>query len=401
MPAEFVSFRLRRIISITVLMAAMAGCGNTDPESAVSSRRQVISPAEPRSEPNSEKSIQVGYPTVSTTGPWPRIDAASRTFDFGRMPAGDSIGIHKFRIRNTGEADLELKAGEASCECTSFKIEDTRVPPGGETNVVVQWNMSTPSRSFRHGGSVYSNDPGEKLIRFEVEGVIDDAVIVEPSLVWDAGTLLRDRDTPLEIRVASSVYTSFQIESLTAGTQFLRFDTRPMTSAELGAQDCLSGYIITAFFSEKLPPGSFQDRVTMKLSMLSEPRVFEIRAIRTGPIRFLPVPGELFDPEKMLFRLGNFRAAQGRQGKIMMIADHERFEDPLQISVEDGSPSFLRASLQPQGTRTSSMQRYLLTVEIPPGQEAYDSSASPAFLKIRTNHPELESFLLTLSFISN
>ena len=139
----------------------------------------------------------------------------------------------------------------------------------------------------------------------------------------------------------------------------------------------------------------------MKLSMLSEPRVFEIRAIRTGPIRFLPVPGELFDPEKMLFRLGNFRAAQGRQGKLMIIADHELLDEPLQISVEDGSPSFLKASLQPHGTRTGFAQQYLLTVEIPPGQEKHDASASPALLKFRTNHPRMESFLLKLSFTSN
>jgi hypothetical protein len=339
-------------------------------------------------------------PDISASGPWPVAKVMVTTFNFGRMAVGDSIGEHSFVVRNTGEADLILKAGDATCQCTSFKPKDEIVRPGAETSIDIKWQTKHANPSFRHGGPVYTNDPKNPEIEFHVEGIIDEAIVALPSLIWDVGSIQKDTQASMTAVIASKVHEEFQIESLTAETSHVHLTPRPMSSDEKKNGEWLSGYVVDVKVDSDIPAGTFIDNIRMKVDVLKDSRTFQLRALRVGKVRFLPAPGSMFEPEGMLLKLGTFRSSVGGSGKMMLIVDHSASEEPLQVEIVEAKPPFLKAVLEQSGQRINGIQRYLLNVEIPP-QRKHNALVAPAHIDLRTNHKEFPTFRVFVKFNSN
>ena len=70
----------------------------------------------PRQDLKSETTtILTDLPVASKTGPWPKIAFDEATYAFGRM-AVNAKNQHTFVIRNEGEADLIMKAGQTDLQ---------------------------------------------------------------------------------------------------------------------------------------------------------------------------------------------------------------------------------------------------------------------------------------------
>ncbi len=345
---------------------------------------------------------EVKRPVVKKSGPLPVAEVRELVYGFGRMQVGTKDGEHTFIIRNGGEADLELTAGKATCQCTTFSVERETVPPGEESRVFIRWQAKRKDLMFRHGGDVYTNDPKNPTLNFAVEGAIDEATELLPSTDWDAGIVYRDRPTSFKAFVGSRVFEKFAIESIGAESEFVTIEVQPYEKNPLSSDTWLCGYHILVHVSADIPLGSFSDVVTIKLDCLERELVIPLKARKNGEIRYLPTPGTTFLPDQMLLRLGIFPAAQGASGRIMMIVNHDHLNEPLQLTEIEAKPSWLKASLEPAGSATGVTRRYTLTVEVPPGrpreQHGEDNFAT---LVMKTNHPTGESIHLDVFFSSN
>ncbi len=58
--------------------------------------------------------------------------------DFGTMKAGTERS-HDFRIKNSGQAPLELAVLRSTCKCTIGSLEKSVLQPGEETAVKLTW----------------------------------------------------------------------------------------------------------------------------------------------------------------------------------------------------------------------------------------------------------------------
>lgn len=341
-------------------------------------------------------------PAASSSGPWPVATAEKMVFNFGRMQVGQKPGEHRFLIRNDGEADLELVAGKATCQCTSFRVEKPKLAPGEETYAVLTWKLESRNSMFRHGGPVYTNDPKNTTLDFAVEGVVDVAVEFLPSSEWNVGSVYRDRPGKMEATIGSRVHEKFEIKSLTASSKWVHFDVVPLSAEALQKEQFLSGYNVTIEVSSEIPGGTFEDKAVIVLDICEPIFQIPIVARKMGTIRCLPTPGTLFDPETMLLKLGSFSAAQGRSGKIMLVVNQEGLNEPLSITSAEAVPSFLGYKLEPTGDPVGQTRRYFLTVEVPPGRpRVQHTMANLAQLKLNTNHPAGEVIVLDMLFSTN
>ena len=341
-------------------------------------------------------------PKASASGPHPKVEAIETSYNFGRQLLHSEPGTHEFTIRNVGEADLELQAGSATCQCTTFRVDKERIAPGEETVVFIQWKAERRDTSFRHGGPVYTNDPEMPEINFSVSGAIDVAVEVQPSGNWDVGNVYMDRPGKVQTVIGSKMLEEFQIESINAGTELVNFDVRPMTAAELERDGFLSGYAIDVTVSKDVPGGKFNDEVRIAVSCSEEQLVIPLSARKHGRIRTLPTTGTFYDPEPMLLKLGVFSSTESRSGKILLIVDQAGMEESLEITEVEANPSFLTARLEPDGEQSGDKRRYFLTIEVPAGKPRVKYGVGdPASIRLHTNHPEGEVISIDVLFSTN
>lgn len=341
-------------------------------------------------------------PQPSEAGPWPQAQVDELVFNFGRMQVGQAPGEHRFLIRNTGEAELILQAGKATCQCTKFSVEKTRLAPGEETFAVISWKVESRNAMFRHGGPVYTNDPQNTTLDFAVEGVVDVAVEFFPGSEWNVDNVYRGRPGKMEGIIASRIHENLEITSIRADSEHVRFEVLPLPTETLLKEKFLSGYRVVVEVSDQIPGGPFEDKVQIALSFSDQLFEVPLKARKLGAIRYLPTPGTLFDPELMLLKLGTFAAVQGRSAQIMLVVNQEGMEEPLQVVSSEQTPSFLKTRLEPTGAPAGATHRYLLTIEVPAGkprvQHTLDNLAS---VRLKTNHPDGEIIDIDVLFSTN
>lgn len=192
---------------------------------------------------------RVDRPSIANNGPFPQVVIGETVHPFGRMEVGQT-NQHTFELKNAGEADLVMTAGSSTCKCTTFGFgvdaktatKKAVVKPGETINVVIGWKSGEEAnRSFRHGGSVYTNDPKNTEIKYAVEGSIEVSFEMLPQ-VWTVGNVFSTEPTRFRGSLASKVHSAFEIESATSQSGKVKITWEPM-SLELMAQEAyLSGW---------------------------------------------------------------------------------------------------------------------------------------------------------------
>jgi hypothetical protein len=348
-------------------------------------------------------------PVPSPAGPWPKVEAPELTYTFGRM-AIRSNNSHIFTIRNVGESDLQLKAGVTTCKCTTFgfgsdpkQTEKTAVvPPGQSVTLVMNWKSGdVADRAFRHGGDVHTNDPKTPLIKLAVEGAIEVPFEVMPQYFWDFGAVYQE-PVKFAAGVGSRLHDQFEITSVKSPSGLVNVTYQPMDAEELGRDRFISGYAITAEVSEKIPPGLFQEEIEIQTTMAEEPIRITTRARKYGALRLQPMAGTLFNNDTMSLQLGSFKAAVGKEARIIMIVDQKDMQEPFKIEVAEADPSFLKAELQPLGQPSGTVHRYILSLKIPPGRPVVQKTeTNPGKILLKTNHPTGDGLSLGIQLYSN
>lgn len=96
------------------------------------------------------------------------------TFDdtkhkFGTLKKGEKV-THAFHFKNTGNNPLLIVKAVASCGCTVPSYPKDPIPPGGEGEIVVEFNTSNQKGHVMKNVLVYSNAQQEAMsIGFEAD----------------------------------------------------------------------------------------------------------------------------------------------------------------------------------------------------------------------------------------
>ncbi len=348
-------------------------------------------------------------PTPSEIGPWPKVVAKELNYTFGRMQIGDKKS-HQFEIRNEGEADLKLKAGTTTCKCTQFdfdpsdevSVKTAIVKPGESVILTMSWKAGDhPDRAFRHGGDVFTNDPKQTLLKYSVEGAIEMPYEVLPE-TWNVGDVFNDQAGRFKGAIGSKIYEDLEIESVHSPSGKIQVTSAPMPREDKVRESYSSGFVLNLEIASDIPPGIFREDLEIKLSQRNEPIKVPVMARKHGAIRLQQMGGTTFDLGKMQVQLGTFPAAEGREGKLLLIVDEKEMSEPLKVTVAESDPSFLTASLSPLGEPTGTVHRYILSVAVPPNRpHAQRTISNPGFLTLSTNHPSGESLKFDVLLYSN
>jgi hypothetical protein len=90
-------------------------------------------------------------------------------YSFGKIKEGEVVK-HAYRFRNAGKAPLLISRAEASCGCTVPSFPKDPIPPGGEGEIVVQFDSHNRRGHQQKNVLIWSNGQLEKMsIGFDAE----------------------------------------------------------------------------------------------------------------------------------------------------------------------------------------------------------------------------------------
>lgn len=90
------------------------------------------------------------------------ITFAETRHSFGEITEGDVVQ-HAFKFKNTGTQPLLISNAQASCGCTVPSFSKKPIPPGGEGEIVVQFNSANRPGHQQKNVVVTSNAREERV----------------------------------------------------------------------------------------------------------------------------------------------------------------------------------------------------------------------------------------------
>lgn len=365
--------------------------------------REGIATTEPAvTVPKSSDAVAAATPaknsTTSETQNSAKVAIEEPLYNFGAM-SPFSKQRHKFTFRNEGTETLTLKAGPTTCKCTACDILTPSVAPGAEGYVELEWKTVGRKIHYRHGATVFTNDPKSPEVRLVVEGAVRTHLGAEPS------DFTLPRVNPSEAAEASTVvysqaWESFSIQNLHSTMENLKWELEPATSEELKPHGAKSGYVIKITLPQDLPSGDFNDKLEFEVihdgNPEDKPLKYEI-GLQGKVLRRLAIHGTGIDQTGTI-RFDTIDPEVGGKIRLVMKLHDSQLELPVTKIVCD--PEFVEAKITSYKPSGKEVGLYYLDVVVPPGiAPMARAETNPGTIHVDFDHPRVKDLDLKLEFI--
>ena len=345
-----------------------------------------------------DKPEDVG-PPVSPTGPHPQAVIAQTDYDFGTMSRGQK-GAHVFTITNEGKAPLVLMARkeDTTCQCTFGELKDNdSIPPGGSTEVTVNWEIKAMVTEFRHKATVRTNDPNRRTIELVVSGKVEQLYQFGPATPWDFGEVPIGHPGQMVTEISSKVWTELPITGYTSTSSHLTATWEPMLEDDLQKYGVKCGQKITLKLAAEAPAGLLNETLTFTTGIEEAKEIsVGVKCQRPGPIELV---GPAYRKETNAVTLGGFAAADGKEVTVSLFV--RDLEGDLQLLEVTPALERITMTLEKDAKFTGKTQRYLLKVRVLPGAPLNHMLEQALKMELHLNHPLYERMPFLLQFLAN
>ena len=119
----------------------------------------------------------LGFAALASAAP--ELTVAKGTFNFGTISQGQKVQ-HGFRIKNTGDAPLQIKKLEAACGCTAVKPSTSVIAPGKSAELNVIFDSTSFSGKVEKTVTMTTNAGNTPTYTFTMEGTVTEELQVAP-----------------------------------------------------------------------------------------------------------------------------------------------------------------------------------------------------------------------------
>jgi len=307
----------------------------------------------------------------------PRLVCNEPVYDFGTVRNDDSIE-HTFLLRNEGDRLLVINRVHANCGCTTTRLPQRRIQPGGEIELAARLSLKGRRGKQRKSIYVYSNDPKSPRYHLKLVGEIQREIEVRPyriNFIGVAGEPIDEKtvriisttDKPFKITSIKTNDVSFCTVSVEQFEKARKYELKVnLTDAVLQTGGNLRGklavctdhseyaYIeimVAAFVQKELmvtPHELFLPEFSGKGKPLH--RSFIVKSPRHKPFEIIGIEMSGIDADEMTEKLGagryrvklmNLRPAMDMEGKVFRI----------RVKNSDGKEQVLDVPIRVQGGR--------------------------------------------------
>jgi hypothetical protein len=220
-------------------------------------------------------------PLVSSVGQdsGPRAVPVEPIKDFQIVPKGEWIH-HEFRIRNEGNAPLELTDVRPACGCTVAEF-DRKIAPGQTGAVKVKVETSSFTGPIAKPISVFTNDPKNPKIELTVKADVKPYLGVEPGyarFIYVQGEDIR----PINQVLWSQDGLDFNVVSVKAPYEYVDVKYREARPEERNDEATGRQWTVEVHLDPLAPIGALRDYVEV---VLDHPKQKSVRLPLSGFVR--------------------------------------------------------------------------------------------------------------------
>lgn len=384
--------RISTVLAMVVaLSAAVAGLalltGGPPGPSPTAATPAAGTPDAPKDEPDFHLENPFKLDTKAAKKPVATVETVE--FKFEPMAPNEERN-HKFKVKNTGDALLQLAKGRYQCKCTMPTIkkgEFLDVKPGEETEVQMTWKPLSPDEMFMKTIEIWTNDPDHPKLTFSVQGRVVPHIMPEPSS-YSLGLTRNEKGGTFEGYLVSGT-DSFEIVETTSDNPLISATVESVAAADFPkeAKDAKTVFRVKGTLAPSDKVGPIQGMLTFKTSLDSHKEVTcGVSAQLMGPFSIL---GFGWDQTKTSLDLERIDVAKGGVKHFALFvpkADH-----PLEVTSMKSEPNFGAIKVTKDETFTAAdREKYDLAVEVLPGAPKGEWNLSrPLVVTLKTNHPRV------------
>ncbi|MEM8865981.1 MAG: DUF1573 domain-containing protein [Planctomycetota bacterium] len=307
----------------------------------------------------------------------PQVVVDEPTFNFGVMQKGAKRS-HAFVVRNEGDTPLVLTAGETTCKCTDFVTDTAPVPPGGETQVKLEWVAKTTPGPFRQKANLKTSDPSNPLVELYVEGEV-----VEPTGLFPrsfalgrigadqrrtaAVVLMTYDQDELEVTADPPVSDDESVDGETGGksrSEAYSLEVEQLTPENLPDERAKAGVRVTLTAGPGLPVGVVNDWVTLNTNL---PDAETLQVPILGRVEGdLSVHGPGWSAETGVLAFGIVKSEVGKKTKLRVSIKGPNAAD-ANLAIDEVDPPELQVELGDPRQVREGVIHVPLSVEVPAG----------------------------------
>lgn len=338
-------------------------------------------------------------PKIAPNGPHPKAVTEETEFNFGTMQHG-SKGSHVFVIRNEGEAPLQLVARkeDRTCQCTGATLaSDDPVPPGGQIDVKVEWEIKAEVANFRHSAKLRTNDPERKVIELVVQGTVEKSFQFSPEgTQWDFGDVAADTAKSATKAIYSRA-ADFEIQEAVCSNARVKCTWEPLDAAVLEEFKAKCGYLLHVDVDLKDFTGLLNEELNIKTTAKDGAvAVLHVKARRAGPLELI---ARNWDQENNRLFLGEFPASEGKKAEINV---YLRVAEDVNLLSAESEHQAVKVSWEKDGRfqGNSKAKRYRLKIEVPPGDSVQRRRNQAEKVDLKFDHPEIGTLQIRVDYLS-
>src|SRR5688572_9861550 len=298
-------------------------------------------------------------------GPQPSALVSEATHNFGTIELGGKMS-HTFTVQNKGDAALKLANGGTTCKCTDFRLEDTSIPAGGTSTVVLEWKGEGEIGPFRQTATIETNDPKQPKLLLTVQGELTEAVTVEPAELVLSSLSARDPVSG-EVRIYalhndSLEITAHRFES-ESGSQQFEVAFEPLPEGELVARKAKSGVLAKVTSKPILPLGPIRQKILLETNLANRPKLeFSVTGTVVSDISIL---GPDFSTSNSMLRLGLVKSQEGTKRTLRLVTRGQHRKE-IKFTVASKTPEFLEVTVG-EMIEQGLVTQVPLTISVPKG----------------------------------
>jgi hypothetical protein len=306
---------------------------------------------------------------AQTTGA-PKLVVAEQVLDFGTVTQGQTVNA-EFKVRNEGDATLEVRAVRPTCGCTVADF-DKEIPAGGTGTIRAKLDTTNFNGPISKSLLVITNDPEKPsmnlVLKAEVRPILE--VLPRPLVRFNAIQLEQVTD---KVTVVSDQPEPFTISKAVSAVPYITASVRKLGEGELVAGKQKSQYEVTLTLTDKAPVGPINTEVVLKTD---NPKAKEV------PIRVFGVVRALLHVTPSQLQFGSVEAASS-PGRNVLIVNNREGEAVQITGVEINDPAFEAKAMTIEEGR-----RYQVTVTVKPDATP---GTRDAMLTIHTTDPQFST----------